>query len=94
MDKTLVEQRRLEILRFAERAPEYTVSAEMLARLLSGVGLGASRDHVVGALAWLDEAGLVELSEPGGVLLATATARGCDVAAGRARHPGVSRPGR
>jgi hypothetical protein len=92
--KTTTEHRRLAILQFAERSPGYTVSVQMLADLLRGVGIATTMDAVMATAAWLEEMELVELSQPGGVTLVTATARGCDVANGMATHPGVRRPAR
>jgi hypothetical protein len=44
-------------------------------------------------IAWLAEQGLATSDElPGGLLVATLTERGSDVASGRASVPGVQRP--
>ncbi len=43
-------------------------------------------------LAWLAEQGLVENDDMGGLVVATLTQRGADVAQGRVTVPGVKRP--
>ncbi|MBA1271684.1 ArsR family transcriptional regulator, partial [Pseudomonas carnis] len=52
-----------------------------------------SRDQVKTEMHWLAEQGAVTVADVGPVLVATLTERGQDIAAGRARVPGIKRPG-
>lgn len=84
---------RLAILRLLSEAPGYSLNASITADALGSMGLSASRDQVRGEIAWLSEQGLVTGDElPGGLVVATLTERGADVASGRASVPGVQRP--
>lgn len=84
--------RRLVTLRLLEQAPDYRGNAMLLQRALEGFGHAVGMDRLTTDLAWLAEQGLLELDTVGGVALARLTQRGADVAAGRARVPGVARP--
>ncbi len=84
---------RLVILRLLSEMPGYRANSSMLNAALDHYGHTASRDQVKSELAWLAEQGLVKLEDIGAVLVATLTERGQDVAAGRARVPGINRPG-
>jgi hypothetical protein len=55
-------------------------------------GHTASLDQVRTDLAWLAEQGLVSSRTTADVTIATLTARGVDVATGRAVQPGVKKP--
>ncbi len=90
----LAEERRLVILRLLDQMPEYTANDSVLSTGLGDVGLRCTRDQVRTDLAWLEEQGLVTIERmiEGRVLVATLTARGSDVQAGRAAQPGVKRP--
>ncbi len=88
----LSEDRRLVILRLLSAAPEYTANAFVLRPGLEAVGHAMSTDQLTTELAWLAEQGFVELEAVAGVIVARLTARGADVAAGRAVTPGVKRP--
>ena len=84
---------RLAILRLLAEAPGYALNSSILTDALGALGLAASRDQVRGEIAWLAEQGLSTTDElPGGLLVATLTERGGDVASGRAHVPGVQRP--
>lgn len=84
---------RLAILRLLSEAPGYSLNASITADALGSMGLSASRDQVRGEIAWLAEQGLVSGEElAGGLVVATLTERGADVASGRAAVPGVQRP--
>lgn len=88
------EHLRLALLRVLHEAPGYAANGSILQDAAEMLGLRASRDLVEAQLAWLDEQGLVSLERlPAGVSVATLTARGADVATGRAIVPGVVRPG-
>ena len=84
-------ERRLVILRLLNELATYT--ANILASGLSHYGVPASRDQVHTELDWLAEQGLVTQEDLGiGVRTATLTARGAEVALGRAIVSGVKRP--
>ena len=80
--------RRLMILRALEATAGYGANAALISRFLDSMGHQVSHDLLQGDLAWLGEQGFIELRDEA-VLL---TQRGADIAAGRARHPGVRRP--
>lgn len=93
--KYLSEDRRLLILRLLSEMPTYKANSSVLYTALAAWGHEPSRDQVKTELRWLAEQGLIGLDDIGGsdVLLATLTARGQDVAAGRSFVDGVKRPG-
>lgn len=90
--QTLTEDRRLVILRLLAQAPSYTANLSILHSAMSSIGHRCSRDQVAGDLAWLTEQGLLETETIDGIVIATATQRGVDVAEARVTHPGVKRP--
>lgn len=84
---------RIAILRCLEAYPQYRANASVLRDSLVQFALPASRDMVHTEIAWLDEQGLVTSETlSGGLVVATLTERGVDVALGRAIVPGVVRP--
>jgi len=86
-------ERRLVILRLLNELATYTANSSILASGLSHYGVPASRDQVHTELDWLAEQGLVTQEDLGiGVRTATLTARGAEVALGRAIVSGVKRP--
>ena len=88
-----IEDRRLVILRALAAAVQYRANAYLLRSFCDQVGHTTSADRLAVDLAWLAEGGLVTTAQPAAdVLVATLTARGLDVAEGRASHPGVKRP--
>ncbi|NYT80891.1 ArsR family transcriptional regulator [Alcaligenaceae bacterium] len=90
----IVEDMRLLVLRLLSEMPTYKANSSVLRSALAAWGHEPSRDHVRTQLRWLEEQGLVAIEDIAqGVLLATLTDRGQDVAAGRARVDGVKRPG-
>ncbi len=89
----LAEDRRLVILRVLAELPAYRTNSFLLSTLLGKFGHEPSADQVKGDLAWLQEQQLVTVEIVESVHIATLTARGADVAAGRAVVPGVKRPG-
>jgi hypothetical protein len=91
-ETTFREHARIAILRFLEDAPRYTSNLSVLATLLPQCGLDMTRDQIAGELAWLAEQGLITTEATAGLVIATATVRGVEVAQGIARHPGVRRP--
>ena len=87
------EDRRLSILLLLDRSPGGSGNEALLHDALPGTfGHEPSIDQVRVDIAWLAEQQLVTQREVGGLVLATITARGADVATGRARVPGVKRP--
>lgn len=89
----LREDRRLVLLRLLQEQPGYRTNTSVLHAGLHFLGVASTRDDVRTDLAWLQEQGLVALSEAiPGVAVATLSARGGDVVAGQAIVPGVSRP--
>jgi hypothetical protein len=85
------EDRRLVLLRALSNAAQYRANAYLLRAYCDGVGHVVSAERLETDLAWLAEQSLVSIErEP--VIVATLTARGLDVATGRAKTPGVKRP--
>ena len=82
--------RRRAILLALYFAPGYTSPLMTLRELVEQAGYIASHDLMATEMAWLAEQGLVETTEQGAHRL---TARGGDVAWGRAENPGVRKPG-
>jgi hypothetical protein len=85
------EDRRLVLLRGLASAVQYRANAYLLRAYCDGVGHVVSAERLETDLAWLAEQSLLSL-ETKPVLVATLTARGLDVATGRAVQPGVKRP--
>jgi hypothetical protein len=83
---------RLTILRLLAGAPGYRANSSIMHSAAVEFGLGASRDQIKSELAWLSEQGAVQTTGVGGLVVATLTDRGLDVAEGRAVIPGVQRP--
>lgn len=83
---------RIALLRLLNEAPACRANSSILATAAQHLGLSASRDTVKTQLAWLDEQGLVTTEDMNGLVVATLTERGCDVAEGRSVAPGVARP--
>lgn len=86
------EDRRLTILKGLEPAAGYRAAQFVLARWCEQFGHVVSQDRLRADLSWLAEQGLIKLETPEGVFVATLTARGLDVATGRAVVPGVAKP--
>jgi DNA-binding transcriptional ArsR family regulator len=90
----LREDERLVILRLLARQISYKANSSVLTFAMDNLGHAIARDTVKTHLHWLTEQALVSIEEPvEGVLVATLTERGHDVARGRAVVPGVARPG-
>jgi hypothetical protein len=91
---TIAEDRRLSILLVLEQTPGYSTNAYLLQTAIDQIyGHVASADQVKTDIAWLAEQSLVSVREVSRVTLATLSARGADVAAGRAVVPGVKKRG-
>lgn len=83
---------RLVIIQALEEDPGYSHNEAVLRGVLGSVGHSLSRDALRTELAWLQEQGLVTITQAGDIQVVRLTARGEDVALGRARVPGVARP--
>lgn len=90
--KMTTEHRRLAIVKHLSRAAGYTSNGSILLDVMNGVGVPTSQDQLITAMAWLDEQELAVMTDHGDFVVITATARGVEVAEGRATHPGVKRP--
>jgi hypothetical protein len=89
----VAEDRRLAILRFLASDADFSLNDSILQTALGSIGHGVSRDVVRTDLSWLAEQGLVKVDTVlETVHVAHLTARGGEVAAGRAVVPGVKRP--
>lgn len=84
---------RLVILRLLVEQTAYRANSSVLTMALDSYGHTLSRDQVKTELNWLAEQGALTLEDIGAVLVATLTERGQDIATGRARVPGIKRPG-
>lgn len=89
----LSEDRRLVMLRLLAELQLYRANSTVLWMNLEAHGHAITRDQTKTELRWLEEQGLVSIEEAAGLLIATLTERGQDVASGRAKQPGVARPG-
>jgi hypothetical protein len=96
MVETIARSRRREILRLLTQAPpQFQGSSRVLhSALVSDFAFPPSLDQVKSDLVWLAEQGLVtvEVLADNRTIMGTLTARGADVAAGRAIVPGVEAP--
>ena len=93
MNDIFAPNRRMVMLNGMEQDNDYSLSNEMLQRLLNTWGHGVSRDDVDREITWLKDRELVTVEDLGsGVRVATLTRRGLDVATGHARVEGVERP--
>jgi len=84
--------RRLVILTLLSHATGYSDNEYLIHAVLPEQGHDISRDKLGAELAWLQEQTLITTNKVGGVTIAKLTARGLDVARGRAAVPGVKRP--
>lgn len=86
--------RRIAILRFLQASATYTSNVSILTDVLNSnsIGIDTSRDQTTTELHWLREQGFVTLGSNPDFLVATVTARGVDIALGRATHPEIQRP--
>lgn len=86
------QHQRLVILRCLAEVPGFDLNESILQDSLIAYGLDISRDGLRTQLAWLQEQGLIRLEQLGSTQKAVLTARGEDVALGRAVVPGIKRP--
>ena len=90
--QALEEDRRLAILLLLSEAPGWQANSSVLQTALQHFAHNVSRDRIHADLAWLAEQGLMTVETLFSIQVAVLTARGLDVAAGRAILPGVKRP--
>jgi len=87
---------RIAILRLLHAQPAYEANCAILSDALYELGINLTRDQVRGQVEWLAEQGLVtarDVGRDGGdLVVARATQRGLDCAAGRVAVRGVRRP--
>jgi hypothetical protein len=88
----VAEDRRLSVLLLLEASPGGVGNEALLHAALPDFGHSPSSDLVRVDLAWLAEQGLVTTKDTHGLVVATLTGRGQDVAQGRAVVPGVKKP--
>lgn len=86
------EHLRIALLRTLAISPANQLNESILVDVVRNAGINASRVQVGIELAWLEEAGLAKLHFFDDLPVATLTARGEDVANGRAVVPGVKKP--
>lgn len=86
------QDRRLVLLKALEGATQYRANAYLLRTFCDHFGHTVSSDRIEQDVAWLAEQGLLKSASVDGVTIATLTARGLDVAQGRATVPGVKKP--
>lgn len=84
--------RRLSILRVLSEAPGYTANDSLLGMVVNEFGIVSTRDQVRSELAWLREQGFVAIKDVAGVMVATLTEAGGEIAAGRRFDPGIAKP--
>ena len=84
---------RLAILRLLDDQANYCANDSVLHDAVNALGLACTRDQVRGHIAWLQEQRLVTTLEPApGLIVATLTEGGGDVAKGRSIRKGIARP--
>jgi hypothetical protein len=88
----LRKHRRLVILRILSELPTNRANASLLRAGVESVGVPSTRDDMTTDIQWLVDQSLVTSEQHVSVQLVTITARGDDVANGRAIVPGVARP--
>lgn len=84
---------RIIMLQGMENDNDYSLSNEMLQRLLHAYGHGVGVQQVNDQIQWLRERSMVTTEEIGnGIIVAKLTRLGLDVARGHQRADGVDRP--
>jgi len=91
LSRIVSEDQRLIILRVLSEDAGYSHNEYVIQAALAQLGHHVSGDVVKTQIAWLEEQDLLT-TEDNGVLIATLSTRGDDVAHGRATVPGVKRP--
>lgn len=89
----MIEHVRLAVLRLLDSQPTYCANDSVLTTAIAALGLSCTRDQMRAELSWLQDMRMVTLVRPmDGVIVATLTERGGDVANGRSSIPGIQRP--
>jgi hypothetical protein len=88
----IAQDRRLTILKLLEGALGYSTNDSLLYLALADFGHRIGRDQLRTDLVWMAKQGLIVAGQIAGITIVTATARGLDVAQGKAIVPGVKRP--
>lgn len=88
----LTEDRRLSILLILLQSTAYSANEHLMRMGLDGIGHRVSLDTLRADLVWLEEQGALHVKEVQQIYVATLTARGQDVAEGRAVIPGIKKP--
>ena len=87
------EDQRLVILQLLLKAPGYSANESVMRAGLESFGHNISQHELAGVIDWLEDTGLVSTEKiTSFIRVAVLTARGADVAEGKARHSGVRRP--
>ena len=90
--QTVAEHLRITVLRCLVEDSNYSINESLLLDMVERYGFAPSRDNLRAQFSWLAEQGLISLGGSETCQVATLTARGEDVARGRATVPGVKRP--
>ncbi|VFR54499.1 hypothetical protein BRI6_1080 [plant metagenome] len=88
----MAEDRRLVVLRVLLESAAYTANEFILLEMVGRFGHVVSNDRLQADLDWLQEQGLLTSEHVAAVRIVKLTARGADVAQGRAIVTGVKRP--
>lgn len=84
---------RLSVLRLLDAQPAYCANDSVLTMSVQQLGLSCTRAQMRDHLSWLADVRTVTLLKPAdGVIVATLTERGADIAHGRTSTPGIARP--
>lgn len=92
IDLILVRQRGLAILRMLLRSPEYRANELILIDWLAALALACSKGDLRELVSRLERHGLLRSDSVGGLMIATLTEAGEDVALGRTTCDDVLRP--
>ncbi len=90
-NQILQEDIRQNVLSLLNDDADYSHNEFVLKSALKHLGHNVSHDRLRTELAWLEEQGCVTLEEVSGIVVATLTARGQDVATGAVRIPGIAK---
>ena len=83
---------RITILKLMLPAQGYSTNESILHGHLPRLSFNCTRDQVRTELNWLAQQGLINVEDVDGLLVASLTTEGVDVAEGRGTHPDVQRP--
>ncbi len=92
IDQILGQHRGLAILRLLRRSPEYRANELILIDWLAALALACSKGDLREIVSRLERQGLLRSDSLGGLLIATLTEAGEDVALGRTTCDDVLRP--